>query len=132
MARPRQPCVFLDVKKQHLTETHRERIVGGATDRLRGGDEMAELAKRRRQVVVRQTEVQTRMRARFPVRLRLLRLAQGLQQQDLARGAGVHEVALSYWEHGHRFPTVQNAMKLAETLNVSVRYLFGLTNRRHG
>lgn len=55
--------------------------------------------------------------------LRSLRESLGKSQKDLALILGVKQQAISLWESGERMPTLDNAVKLAGALGVSLRTL---------
>jgi transcriptional regulator with XRE-family HTH domain len=55
---------------------------------------------------------------RFGVRLRELREAAGMTQQQLAERVGVRWEAVSRWERGVREPLWSNVLALAEALGV--------------
>lgn len=60
----------------------------------------------------------------LPDRLRQLRTAVGLSQQELARAVGGRSAALvSHWESGRRKPREEDIRKLADTLQVDPRVL---------
>lgn len=60
----------------------------------------------------------------FGKRLRQLRLAKDLSQEDLAFRAGLHRTYVSSVERGERNVSLINIYKLAEALEVSVTELF--------
>ena len=53
-------------------------------------------------------------------RLRELRRARGLSQEDLARLLGVSGYTVTRWEAGHMVPNARHARQLARRLGVSV------------
>jgi transcriptional regulator with XRE-family HTH domain len=59
----------------------------------------------------------------FPERLRKLRKARGLTQEELGRLADVHNVNLSRYERGLSNPSAVVLKRLAEALDVSVGHL---------
>jgi len=59
-------------------------------------------------------------------RLRALRDERGLTQQELGEKAGMSPVMISHFETGRRTsPSIENLVKLADALDVSVDYLLG-------
>lgn len=52
-------------------------------------------------------------------RIKEHRLAAGLSQAELARAVGVHQAAVSVWEHGKRAPGLEEVVALADVLNLS-------------
>jgi transcriptional regulator with XRE-family HTH domain len=62
----------------------------------------------------------------FGVRVRELRAAAGLSQDDLAERAGLFRTYMSRIETGRANPTVTVVTKLAQALNVTVDVLFEL------
>lgn len=56
-------------------------------------------------------------------RLRALRLERNLQQQELARNAGVNPIQYGRYERGDTMPTAEVLKRLARTLGVSGDYL---------
>lgn len=61
---------------------------------------------------------------RFGDRVRELRLAKGLSQEELAHRAGIHWTYLSGIERGIRNPALKNIAKIADALAVSLSELF--------
>lgn len=57
------------------------------------------------------------------VNLRIVRLANGLTQEEVAREIGVKSNALCQWELGQREPDFVSLVKLADFFGVSVDYL---------
>lgn len=74
-------------------------------------------------------EIQTPLR--FD-RLRVLRESRGWSQRELARRSGVGDAQISRYESGLADPTATSLKALAETLNVSLDYLVGLTDNPRG
>lgn len=64
------------------------------------------------------------------IRLRELREAKGWNQTDFAVRMGVKPSAVGHWESGRRTPSWENAMQIADTLNVSLDDLAGRTIRQ--
>ena len=63
----------------------------------------------------------------FPARLKGLRAAAGLTQDELARRTGVRRLSVSQWECGRRAPSLATARRIAQALGVSVDELAGVT-----
>lgn len=61
---------------------------------------------------------------RFGKRVRELRLAKGLSQEELAYRAHVHRTYLGGIERGERNPALKNISAIAEALGVSLSELF--------
>jgi transcriptional regulator with XRE-family HTH domain len=61
---------------------------------------------------------------RFGERIRELRLAKGLSQEDLAFGAGMHRTYLGGIERGERNPALKNIAAIAKALDITLRELF--------
>jgi len=61
---------------------------------------------------------------RFGKRLKELRLARGLSQEELAFKIGVHRTYLGGIERGERNPSLKNLASIAEGLGVSLSELF--------
>jgi len=61
---------------------------------------------------------------RFGKRVRELRLAKGLSQEELAYRADVHRTYLGGIERGKRNPALKNISAIAEALGVSLSELF--------
>lgn len=64
------------------------------------------------------------------IRLKELREAKGWNQTDFAARMGVKPSAVGHWESGRRTPSWENAMQIADTLNVSLDDLAGRTIRQ--
>jgi transcriptional regulator with XRE-family HTH domain len=64
----------------------------------------------------------------FGRRVRELRLARGLSQEELAFRAGVHRTYLGSIERGERNPALRNIAAIAEALDVSLSELFRFDN----
>ena len=54
------------------------------------------------------------------------RRRRGMTQAELATAAGMKQSAVSHFESGRRFPSVEGLLRLAEALEVPVDYLLGL------
>jgi transcriptional regulator with XRE-family HTH domain len=52
------------------------------------------------------------------------RIALGMSQQRLADKVGVDQSLVSYWEHGHKAPSVERQLAIARALGVAPRVLF--------
>ncbi len=68
--------------------------------------------------------LETDIRARFGQRLRELRHAQGLSQEELAFKAGLHRTYVSSAERGKRNVGLVNVERLARALDIDIRDLF--------
>lgn len=62
------------------------------------------------------------------LRLRLLRVASGMKQEDIARELEVGRSAYAYYELSRSKPDYDALMKLAKLFNVTVDYLIGMSN----
>lgn len=62
------------------------------------------------------------------LRLKQLRLAQGLTQTDLANATGYTQGQIGRWENGDNIPSAEVIATLATTLNVTADYLLGLVD----
>lgn len=62
----------------------------------------------------------------FGKRVRELRLAKGLSQEELAFRAGVHRTYLGGIERGERNPSLKNITAIAEALGITLSELFRL------
>lgn len=69
--------------------------------------------------------LETDIRTRFGQRLRELRHAQGLSQEELAFKAGLHRTYVSSAERGKRNVGLVNVERLAQALDIDIRDLFG-------
>ena len=58
-------------------------------------------------------------------RIRELRLARGMKQDELARRCGVKQGAVSTWENGVSSPKPDALMVMTDLFGVSVGYLLG-------
>jgi transcriptional regulator with XRE-family HTH domain len=61
---------------------------------------------------------------RFGERVRELRLALGLSQEELAFRSGMHRTYLSGIERGTRNPSLKNISKIAEAIGITLSELF--------
>jgi transcriptional regulator with XRE-family HTH domain len=64
------------------------------------------------------------MKKQFAGRVRELRLARGLSQEQLAFKAGIHRTYLGGIERGERNPTLKNIVSIAEALDITLSELF--------
>lgn len=58
-------------------------------------------------------------------RLKEIRMQRGLSQQKLGDMIGVTKVSICGYENGTRVPTIDNLVKLADSLNTTIDYLLG-------
>jgi len=65
----------------------------------------------------------------FGKRVRQLRLARGLSQEELASKVSVHRTYLGSIERGERNPSLKNIAAIAEALGVSLSQLFSFEER---
>ena len=61
----------------------------------------------------------------FPQRLKELRLKKRLTQIELGEKVGVKQSTFTKWENGKREPNIETLLKLADSLEVSLDWLFG-------
>lgn len=66
----------------------------------------------------------------FGKRVRELRLAKGLSQEELAFKSSVHRTYLGSIERGERNPSLKNIAAIAEALGVTLSELFLFRNRK--
>jgi len=66
----------------------------------------------------------------FGERVRNLRLAKGLSQEELAFRAGVHRTYLGGIERGERNPALKNIAEIAKALDVTLSELFAFQKRK--
>ena len=69
---------------------------------------------------------------RFGYRVRELREAKGLSQEELAFKAGVHRTYLGGIERGERNPSLKNISLIANALGISLAELFLFGERKPG
>ena len=62
---------------------------------------------------------------KFHETLKMLRKKKGLTQQKLAEILGIKQNSYSDWETGNNEPSLENLIKLADLLEVSLDWLFG-------
>lgn len=55
-----------------------------------------------------------------PKTLKEIRISLGKSQDDIAIAVGVKQQAISLWESGKRYPTLDNAVRLAHVLGISL------------
>jgi len=65
----------------------------------------------------------------FGERLRMLRESRGLTAKDLGKMVSLGGPTITRYEKGQRDPDTETLVRLAEILDVSLDYLFGLTDR---
>jgi MerR family transcriptional regulator, light-induced transcriptional regulator len=61
----------------------------------------------------------------FAARLRSLRLAAGLRQQDISLALGIAQTTVANYENGHRFPDEKTLGRIADVLSTSLDDLLG-------
>ena len=66
----------------------------------------------------------------FGKRVRDLRLAKGLSQEELAFRAGVHRTYLGGIERGERNPALKNIAAIAKVLDITLRELFSYESNK--
>jgi transcriptional regulator with XRE-family HTH domain len=66
----------------------------------------------------------TRLKVRFPNRIREYRLKAGLSQQSLAGLLGLRRNAVSAWERGISSPVVSHLFRMAKTLGTLAESLY--------
>jgi len=66
----------------------------------------------------------SRVERQFGLRVRELRLARGLSQEELAFKVGIHRTYLGGVERGERNPSLKNIAAITMALNISLRELF--------
>ena len=69
--------------------------------------------------------LETDIKVRFGRRLREVRQAKGLSQEELAFRAGLHRTYVSSAERGKRNVGLVNVEKLAQALDIDICDLFG-------
>jgi len=67
---------------------------------------------------------------RFGERVRELRQAKGLSQEELAFKSGVHRTYLGGIERGERNPSLKNISAIAEALGVQLSELFSFGKKK--
>ena len=68
------------------------------------------------------------IKIKFNIRLKELRLANGLTQKELAKSIEVGRTTISEYESGKIVPKHEGLLKLANYFNVSVDYLTGVSD----
>lgn len=68
----------------------------------------------------------------FGERVRKLRLAKSLSQEELAFKTGVHRTYLGSIERGERNPSLKNIAAIAKALNVTLAQLFSFDGPKAG
>lgn len=68
----------------------------------------------------------------FKTRLRELRKASELTQEQFGEKVGVSKSAVSMWERGERYPDVSKFEEIADYFNVDMEYLVGKVDVEHG
>ena len=63
-------------------------------------------------------------------KIRQLREARGMTQQDLAKTIGVSQATVSDWEKGKINPDLVRAVKLADLFNTSLDVIYGRESTR--
>lgn len=66
----------------------------------------------------------------FSERLKQLRKERGLTQKEMAELLGLKLRAYQYYESGEHEPSLDNLVIVADTLQTSIDYLTGRTDRR--
>lgn len=66
------------------------------------------------------------MNEHISVKIKELRLEQGLSQQKLAKEIGVTQKAIDFWEKNINEPKASYIVNLAKFFNVSTDFLLGL------
>ena len=66
------------------------------------------------------------MKENISMRLKELRIENGLSQQKLAKEINVTQKAIDFWEKGINEPKASYIIKLAKYFNVSTDYLLGI------
>ena len=64
----------------------------------------------------------------FSQRITELRLLKAISRYKLAKDLHIAPVALEKYETGMKFPKLTTVVKMAEYYNVSLDYLFGMTD----
>jgi len=72
------------------------------------------------------------IRRQFGKRVRELRMARALSQEELADKAGVHRTYMGGIERGERNPSLKNIAAIADGLGVSLSELFSFSSSRGG
>ena len=56
-------------------------------------------------------------------------MSKGLKQKELALKIGLSAPSISYYESGEKKPSINNALKIAQVLGVTVDELFNTKNK---
>ena len=64
----------------------------------------------------------------FSQRMQELRLSKGISRNKLAKDLHIAPVSLAKYEAGIKFPKLTTIVNMAEYYNVSLDYLFGITD----
>lgn len=67
----------------------------------------------------------------FRERMRKRRKELRLTQETFGEKAGVVQQSISDWERGRNAPNLENVMRLAIALNVSIDWLLGLSDKKN-
>ncbi len=67
----------------------------------------------------------------FPKRLTEVRKEAELTQDQMAVAIDISRPSYTQYETGVCFPKFENLIKIAQTLNVSIDYLVGLSNKKN-
>jgi Predicted transcriptional regulators len=67
----------------------------------------------------------------FTEKLKILRLEEGLSQQELSLKLNIPRTTISSWELGRRSPDIKMLEILADFFKVSIDYLIGKTDTRN-
>lgn len=62
--------------------------------------------------------------------IKLLRVKNGLKQEELGKAVNVTQTAVSQWEKGRKSPDKETAIALADFFGVSLDFLLGRTTER--
>ena len=65
------------------------------------------------------------------MRLKEIRKSKGISQLKMAMDLNTNQNTISRYETGKREPGINELMKIADYLNVSIDYLLGRTNNPH-
>lgn len=68
--------------------------------------------------------------SKLGIRIKELRLEKGLNQEELGKIFHVKKAAVSKWENGNNSPDEETIIKLSKYFDVSLDYLYGLTDKR--
>ncbi len=63
-------------------------------------------------------------------KIRGLRLARGMRQEELGRRIGASKQSVSNWENGNILPSIDVLLRVADFFGVSTDYLLGRDERR--